>query len=542
MTQIFLTKAEYGLNVTYEWGNKIAESFTGVDYCNAQWLHPITKINFNQAWFDQARYDYIVNFYYLVNGNQDIFLVEDPLDNAVTRTPLNNKGLITQGIVIQVGSDLQLFKQYKIGGNYINRPITRPHSVRLFNSSGVEKTGFVIDPDTGIIVSGGNDGDTWTGNFRLPMRFENDSLPMELQAYDELDNIATYSLPDLRMTEEKEGLVKVTQNLLPSYEHYFQLPIPIGTQYDTKTKTDIYSSESGYSARDSLNTYRMNVSMPEITLLTQTDVNYLVGLQRLLLGDYGNFKYLDSDASIDNRFRLLNPLSFTTVVDELGDRLFNVSQINFVQDDTFTKSTYCYVWRIIRKDNEQLWFTNHDQVLGITLNSIDYLVYPQESPTATSASKTIDIKTDSTEITSIFGVQVTEADLLDQKYNYAELQVMLFDWATSAIISRLFTGSLGGHTVGYLPYKAKQYQFEAVSLVEKLESSRNVQTSSQCRHKFLSIGYGNCNLTPLGREDPLYMFSSCNKTIGACQSYGNIVNFGGQPRLPGVDETVSRPE
>jgi len=541
MAQIFYTQADYGLNVTYEWNNKINESFVGIDYCNAQWLHPITKINFSQAWFDQNRYDYIVNFYYLVNGNQDIFLVEDPLDNSVTHLPLDNKGLITQGIVVEIDGELQLCKQYKLGAYYINRPITRPSTIQLYDSLGNIKTGFGVDIETGIVTTGGEAGDIWTGTFKIPMRFENDTLPIELQGYDELDNIPTYSLPDLRMVEEKEGLVRSSLSIIPNYSHYFQIPTQIGTQYETKTKTDIYIAESGYSDRDSLNTYRLNVSFPTFNV-TQTEANYLVGLQRLLLGDYGSFKYLDNEAEIDNRFRLANPISFTTLVDDSDVKLFNVNQLTFIQDDTYLKSGYCHVWRIIRKDNVEQWFTNHDEILEITIGPDTYTASPIASPTATSASKSIDIKTDSTEITSVFGVQVTEADLIDQKYNYAELQVSLYDWVNQTMVSRLFTGNLGGYTVGYLANKAKQYQFEAVSMVEKFESSRNVQTSSQCRHKFLSIGYGNCNLTPLGRQDPLYMFSSCNKTIGACQSYGNVVNFGGQPRLPGIDETVSRPE
>lgn len=538
MPEIFYLQADYGLSITYEWNNKITESFIGVDYCNAQWAHPIAKINFSQAWFDQNRYDYIVYFYFIVKGNQDIFLVEDPIDHEVTHLPLNNKEIITRGVVREIDGELQLCKRYRLGNNFIDRPITRPNTVFLYDSNGVLKTGYVVNPDTGKITTGGNLTDTWEGNFYIPMRFENDVLPVEIQGYDKDSDIITYSLPDLRLTEEKENLTKIPLSLAKNYDHYLQIETQIGTQFETKTKTDIYVAESGYSDRDSLNSSRINVSFPSFNA-DQVEINYLIGLQRLLLGDSGNFKYLDINADIDSRFRLLNPISFTTLVNTDEVNLCSVNQLNFIEDNIFTKSTFCHIWRIRRKDLIENWFTNHDQIIQIdSVNKAS----PVVSPVATASSKTIDVKVDSTELTSVFGIQITEADLLDQKYNYAELEVSLYDWTLGEFVSRLFTGNLGSYTVGYLANKAKQFQFEAVSLVEKLESSKNVQTSSQCRHKFLSIGYGNCNLTPLGRDDPLYQFSVCNKTIGACQSYGNIANYGGQPRLPGIDEIVSNPE
>jgi uncharacterized protein (TIGR02217 family) len=537
MTVVFNLKADYGLSVSYEWNNKVTESFNGTDYCNGQWLHPITKINFSQAWFDQARYNEIVAFYSAVNGNQDIFLVDDPLDNSVTNRPLDNRGIITQGVVVNIGGQLQLCKQYKLGTHYINRPITRPELVQLFSSGGSPKPSFSVDIDTGIISSGAVDGDTWTGTFKIPMRFENDSLPIEIKGYDSINQITTYALPDLRLTEEKERFVNHTISLVPNYSHTFNLPTPINSSIETKTKTDIFISDSGYSSRDSLNSYRRVITFPEF-FGTQKDVNYLIGLQRLCLGEYSNFNFVDNEANINSRFRIQNPISYTTLVDDNGDNLFNINSLSLLEDVNFIKSTYCYVWKIVRKDGEQRWFTNHDQVLNIQSNNVN----PVASPVSTSANKTTELKTDSTELTSVFGVALTEADLISGKYNYADLQVSLYDWLNKVMISRLFTGNLGVHTIGYLSNKGKQYQFEATSLTDRLDSSRNVQTSSLCRHKFLSVGYGNCNLTPLGRNDPLYQFSSCNKTIGACQSYNNVKNFGGQPRLPGIDETVSRPE
>lgn len=536
MSVVFNLKADYGLSISYEWNNKINESFTGTDYCNAQWLHPIAKINFSQAWFDQPRYDEIVAFYASVNGNQDIFLVDDPLDNSVTNRPLDNRGLFTQGIVVNIGGQLQLCKQYKLGTHYVNRPITRPELVQLFSSGGSPKAGFSVDIDTGIIT-GAVEGDTWTGTFKIPVRFENDSLPIELKGYDAEEDITTYSLPDLRIVEEKERFVRIDLSIVPSYLHNFSLPLPINSSIETKTKTDIFVAESGYSIRDSLNSYRKIIGFPEF-YGDQRDVNYLIGLQRLCLGEYSNFQFADTNLGINSIFRIQNPISYTTLVDDGDNKLFNINSLSLLEDVNFTKSTYCYVWKIIRRDAVEKWFTNHDQVLSIASNNVS----PLASPVSTSSNKTTELKTDSTELTSVFDIAITEADLLDNKYNYAQLEVSLYDWLTQTMITRLFTGNLGGVTTGYLTNKAKQYQFEAVSLVDRLDSSRTIQTSSLCRHKFLSIGYGNCNLTPLGRNDPLYQFSSCNKTIGACQSYNNLKNFGGQPRLPGIDETVSRPE
>ncbi|HET8688174.1 MAG TPA: DUF2163 domain-containing protein, partial [Methanosarcina sp.] len=220
---------------------------------------------------------------------------------------------------------------------------------------------------------------------------------------------------------------------------------------------------------------------------------------------------------------------------------------------------------------------------------------------------------DSTELTGVF-IQVTEADLLAGKYDNADLTIYLYDWKDSEIVSTQFRGNVGSYSIGYVPNATdnftsafgKQYQLEALSISQKLDVNISTQTSSECRHKFLSQGYGRCNKVPdssvrttseitdnsegnvvivgfgtdnwVGYKFGTLKFTSgilegteiyisdasglqitllyppplrpsigdtveltrhCPKTLDACRDYNNLANYGGFPKLPGVDLTIT---
>ena len=42
--------------------------------------------------------------------------------------------------------------------------------------------------------------------------------------------------------------------------------------------------------------------------------------------------------------------------------------------------------------------------------------------------------------------------------------------------------------------------------------------------------------------DEILLTRPCNKTVEACKNFNNIANYGGFPRLPGIDNLVSGAE
>lgn len=609
MTEIFNVAPDFGLTVTYEFKNDIHETFLGDDYINARWKYPLAKYNFSMAWFEQSVYDYVKDFFLFVKGSQDVFLFEDPIDNfAYFEEP---EDFAYCGKVYEYEGKLYLAKKYKIQnetGEYsLLRPITRPKEIILYEGI-TPVTTATINYETGE-VSGVSVNARWKGTFYVPVRFENDTIPMELLSKEEDSEDILYRLPDLRLVEVRDCdhfPNEPLDTLVPLVSHYFIPPIEYGGTYTINSKTDIFSSDSGWEKRDSLNNDRLTINT-NLNLLSRNFVDYLVTLWRVTLGGLSQFRFADSDTGLDIKVRFTDIPTFKTVLtDEFeGDWGYVSTCENVVFKEEISednKSTYCLVWIIKRRDEVTLGFTNHDR--PVTVNEI--VCSANVGFTGTASQKTAELNTDSTELNSIF-LEITEDDLLGGLYDNADLIIYIYDWVKDEIVTTQFNGTLGGYSIGYLPDKAKQYQIEALSLADKLDVSVNNQTSSECRHLFLSQGYGKCNKAigsdvrvasevtgivepnileigfgadnwegykfgileftsgklkgtkiyitetqnPRGVSllyapnippeigDTVLITKHCNKTVEACKNYNNLANYGGFPRLPGIDLTIS---
>lgn len=608
MTNTFFLNADYGLQINFEYSNKLTETVTGIDYINAQWANPITKINFSNAWFNQSRYDYLIGFFDFVKGSEGLFKVQLPIDYDCQNIPLLINGINIQGVVIDYEGNKRLCKRYSMGGFSFTRPVFRIGNFTLYDDNGIEVTTATVDTDTGI-VSNGSTVTSWSGDFYVLARFDNDTLPSTLISYDSETNQRLYNLRDLSITEVKEDNLFAIVNIAQTYNHTLFLNEIINLEITRNTKTDIFKGDSGFDSRDSVQTAKLNLTFGDI----RTDYwesEYLIALMRLTLGNYSRFDFSEAEADITGRFRFSEPISFTTLSVNEDTPLFNAS-VSLTQDNTSIRSSYCRLWTVRRADGVVLGFTDHDSTITFQqtdlLGSPIYVYKPQNPLLATSSNRTAELKTDSTELSGAFSIEVTELDVRLGLYDNAELLIDLFDWINNTKITRLFTGNLGGYSVNFIPNKPKSFEIQAYGLSNKLDASRNVKTTSLCRHKFLSQGYGNCNLSPTGQQftgtvvshsgatieisgistgnialcekglieftsgllegktvyilsvnantltllyptpynasngDTVRLTKHCAKTVEACEVFGNTVNFGGQPRLPGIDETVSRP-
>lgn len=499
MAEILQLNPNYGLQVTYTFNNQVSPLYVNDDYVNSQWEQPLANYIFGLAWFDQSVYDYVESLFLTIKGSEQTFLFEDPFDYKATNDPkITPYSTGTQGVVVESSGQFQLAKQYQLihggGTAFITRPITRPKdtTVTVYDDLGAP-TSITVDPDTGILSSGGT-GYTWEGEFYTPVRLLNNRIPQEIISYDPQVNQQLYRLPDLRLREVRETNFKQSRALFPSLDHYYQLSFEYQNAIDQFGKADIFTASSGFEDRDDLDINRKYLTLSE-SLLGEDEKDYLITLWRITLGGSSNFKFQDTNANIDDNFRLLSPLSFLTLSDNPSDTsaefgTYQCFGLELIEEVTPKKSRYCRLWKITKVDLTIVGFTDHDQ--EIVYDSVTYS--PNLGFTGGASSNTAQLNTDSAEINSTFTpLGLTESDILSGRLEDADLEYFLFNWETNTLIKVLFNGNLGGYSLGYLPSETKEYQFEALSLANKLDSSRRIVTSSTCSAKFLSQGERQCN-------------------------------------------------
>lgn len=485
---------DYGLTVTYEYQkNLVTESVMGVDYINAQWIYPLGVYSFSDAVLPQNIYEYIRDFFVAIRGSEGQFNFYDPIDYIATAQPfytgygVPGALVYSQGVVIEENGEFQFAKKYNIGTFSIVRPINFPDltTIQVFNGT-TDVTSTLTFGGAGRINSGGNPNLTWNGRFSVLCRFENDILPIGISTYYPEINQQLYSIPDLRMLEVRVESLKAQSSLTQTYNHYLSVPLELLTQIPLVTKTDIFQSESGFESRESLNSVRRKLEIPELSVHKEI-VEYYLTLWRIGLGVWSNFQIQDVEAGIDSIFRFSEAPSFQTLVyDNDGEvRMAKINNIKFIEENDFLKSTFCRCWIITRSDGFQLGFTNHDRSLTVA----GVACTPAIAFESTSTTKTAELNVDNIETKSITNdFYVDESDIRRGLYDDAIVDVYLFDWLNNTIVSQLFNGYFGDYTLGYLPNGTRNYQFQTIGSTEKLNNSISLKTTSSCRHRFLSQG------------------------------------------------------
>lgn len=110
-----------------------------------------------------------------MRGRTHSFLVKDWLDFAAVTEAL--------GSAPAGSTAVQLVKAYGFGPATFERLITKPVAGAVVYQAGVAKAG-TLDTDTGLFTpaTAWTEGQalTWSGEFRVPVRFDNDFLPFSI--------------------------------------------------------------------------------------------------------------------------------------------------------------------------------------------------------------------------------------------------------------------------------------------------------------------------------------------------------------------------
>lgn len=259
-------------------------------------------------------------------------------------------------------------------------------------------------------------------------------------------------------------------------------------------------------------------------------------------------------------------------------------------------TTLATCWNITREDGVELGFTDHDQKL--TVDSVDYDSIAGFTPTTVESKSNMSV--DNLDVEGqIFPSKITEEDLLAGLYDFAAIEIFVVNYADltqgKMVIKR---GRLGEVTLN-----SQMFQAEVRGLTQHLSqtigevfspSCRAILGDSRCKVALAgftastTVGTVTNNQTfsaaalteaagwytggeviwtsgnnagrrmevkefaatqvvlalPMGKSiqagDGFDIIAGCDKTRETCQSkFSNIINFRGEPDVPGVDKLLT---
>ncbi|MFZ4124576.1 MAG: DUF2163 domain-containing protein [Rickettsiales bacterium] len=144
--------------------------------------------------------------------------------------------------------------------------------------------------------------------------------------------------------------------------------------------------------------------------------------------------------------------------------------------------TLATCWKLTRKDNVVLGFTDHD--VDIVFSGVTYKARSGMTPTAVTTS--LGLQVDNLDIEGLLSDDaITEADVLAGVYDYAAVEVFIINYKdVSAGKLSLTTGWLGEVTL-----KGQQFIAEVRSLSQKLQQTIGEIYTPTCR---ANLGDGRC--------------------------------------------------
>jgi len=164
-----------------EFSTEVIELGSGFEKRNQNWTYPRERWNVAYGVKEQDDLVSLIEFFYARRGRAIGFRFKNHDDYTATTVELGTGDGVTD--------DFQLVKIYTSGGETFTRKITKPVSgeTTIYVDSVEQSSEVSIDTTTGLVTfdSPPTSGEVITATFEfdIPVRFDTDYLPMNLESY-----------------------------------------------------------------------------------------------------------------------------------------------------------------------------------------------------------------------------------------------------------------------------------------------------------------------------------------------------------------------
>src|ERR1700746_1840751 len=187
LEETFPACASFGYQASPGYSVQVTPMWSVLEARTRMWSRPLLRFQVRVGPQLTEEVQKVIEFWHAVGGKECGFRIKDWSDYlschvGETATPFD------QPIAIE-GSPgaFHLIKQYVAGARTQLREITKPvaGTIRIANESGVEQAAshWTLDTTTGVVTpTGGFVGTptTWGGEFDVPVRFDEDALPVTI--------------------------------------------------------------------------------------------------------------------------------------------------------------------------------------------------------------------------------------------------------------------------------------------------------------------------------------------------------------------------
>lgn len=161
----------YGSEFGQEFNTRITPLRSGVERRNANWSAPLGRYSVIYAALKPEDHAAVYNAHMSCMGSLIPFRFKDWRDFSADQEVI--------GTGTGSPQTLQLIKTYAFGSIDFMRKITRPVTAALFADG--SPLAATVDIDSGLVTTTAPDGAvvTWSGEFDVPVRFDDDRLDVE---------------------------------------------------------------------------------------------------------------------------------------------------------------------------------------------------------------------------------------------------------------------------------------------------------------------------------------------------------------------------
>lgn len=199
----FPGKPSFGFISAPRYSVNVVSMSSGIELRTGLWLRPLYRYTVTVGPRAQADIEAVVAFWHAVGGKLCGFRLFDYADNkscSLAGTPSRTD----QPLVSVAGSTtiFQMVKRYSAGAQSLDRNIVKPVSgtILIARDGTLQTSGFTTDYTTGVVTFGSSQAGhtlTWGGSFDVPVRFDNDELPVVIE--DRQVHSVVFGLMELRL-------------------------------------------------------------------------------------------------------------------------------------------------------------------------------------------------------------------------------------------------------------------------------------------------------------------------------------------------------